>query len=118
MRQPCLDCGTPSSNTRCPTCTANYGAARQTNRGHKAHKYGAGYRARAAHIRATATICHICGQGPKNNDPWQADHLIQGGGLGSGADGPLAAAHRSCNIARSNRRIAAERRQQHHPDSP
>ena len=53
-------------------------------------------------MRATATRCHICGDGYRAWDPWQADHLIQGTEAGGGGDGPLAAAHRSCNIRRSN----------------
>lgn len=51
-------------------------------------------------MRATAKACWICGDGKRDNDPWQADHVIpvQNGG----GEGPLLAAHRSCNIARAN----------------
>lgn len=107
MKKPCLNCGRVSDNTRCPKChaaaqkqTNMKAAARQKNRGGSPYDKGQ-YRTQAKQVRANATKCHICKQGPKPNDPFQADHLIpiqQGGGAG-----PLAAAHRSCNIRRANK---------------
>jgi len=103
MMKPCIDCGTPTNGTRCPTHTKEHDRAKDRGRVRTHNEYGrAKHRGEGAHVRATATRCHICGQGPKRNDPWQADHLIplannRGGG------GPLLPAHRSCNIARANK---------------
>ena len=109
MRQPCLDCGTPTNGTRCPTHLQAHQQARDTRRTATRKsaggrpKYGGTYRAEADAIRATATVCWLCTYGPRADDPWQADHIKQ---FGTGAgDGGLAAAHRSCNIRR--RHLAA-----------
>jgi hypothetical protein len=107
MMKPCLDCGTPSEHERCNPCQTifnrgRYGkqtAQRKAKGGRP--QYGGGWAAYSRAIRAAATICWICNEGPKPNDPWQADHLMpaqHGGGAG-----PARAAHRSCNIARGNR---------------
>jgi hypothetical protein len=107
MMKPCLDCGTPSDGNRCPKCHGAHTLARNTkqtgdrkmNGGRP--QYAGGWAAYSKAIRQTATTCHLCGQGPKPDDPWQADHLIpaaEGGGAG-----PARAAHRSCNIRRANR---------------
>lgn len=103
MKRPCLDCGRPTYGSRCPEHTRNLerGKSRSRYLEHK-FKYGGDYRARAAAVRAAATRCHICGNGFRADDPWQADHLVQGTGEGGGRSGPLAPAHRSCNIRRSN----------------
>ena len=104
MKQPCLDCGTPTHGTRCTqhatTNTQQKNRAQTITRGPRT-QYHQGWKQTSALIRATATTCHICGKGPRANDPWQADHIIpvQHGGT----TGPIAAAHRSCNIAKGNR---------------
>lgn len=64
--------------------------------------YGGQYRKQAAVIRATALRCWLCGEGPRPDDPWQADHVIPI--AEGGAAGPLAPAHRSCNVSRANRK--------------
>lgn len=61
-------------------------------------QYSGDYRARARMVRENAYVCHICKEGYKPNDPWQADHLIPGE-----PSSPLAAAHRSCNARRGNK---------------
>jgi len=107
MKQPCLDCGTPSDGTRCQTHSVRH--ERQRNRTSQAIRKSRGtsaydtgnYRGQSKGVRATARVCHICGQGPKAGDPFQADHVIPI--LVGGGSGPLAAAHRSCNIGRSNK---------------
>ncbi len=104
IRQPCMDCGAPADGTRCPRHTAQHTQQKnrlQTTRRQGGRGYGPGWKQRAALVRATATLCHICGQPARPNDPWQADHIIpvQHGGT----NGPVAAAHRSCNIAKGNR---------------
>jgi hypothetical protein len=103
--KPCLDCGTPADGTRCPTHTllhqtkvqasANMRRANQPGRS----KYGGGYAGASRRVRATATVCWLCLDGPDPTDPWQADHIEQGTRV-TEAGGGLAAAHRSCNIRR------------------
>jgi hypothetical protein len=105
MRKPCIDCGTPSDGTRCPThatihqqrgqASANL---RRANKGGRS-KYGGHYQGAARQVRANATRCWLCLDGPDPTDPWQADHLQQGA-RNDGGVGGLAAAHRSCNIRR------------------
>jgi hypothetical protein len=109
MMKPCIDCGTPSHATRCPLHTGRHtrkvNRTAQIKRGQSPYDQG-DYRTRAKHVRATATICHICGQGPRPDDPWQADHVIP---VSKGGEvGPLAAAHRSCNISRANKLRAGQ----------
>ena len=103
MKQPCLDCGTPSDRSRCNICAGMHNA--KTSRARPASKgrpyNSAAYRHAAAFVRANAQTCHICGHGPRRDDPWQADHLIPV--VGGGGTGPLAPAHRSCNISRANK---------------
>lgn len=104
MMKPCIDCGTPANGTRCPQHTsqrqavlqANQTARRQSTGGRS--KYGGNYAGRGRAVRANATVCWLCGSGPIHDDPWQADHLIQGDRNGEG--GALLPAHRSCNIRR------------------
>lgn len=66
----------------------------------KALLYNSTYRARAKVLRATATHCHICKQAFTNRKLIEADHLVPGNPLS-----PLAPAHRSCNIKKSNKYI-------------
>jgi hypothetical protein len=66
--------------------------------GKRAH-YSGDYKRRSKQVRATATVCWICKQGPIPNDPFQADHVIDGN-----PSSPLLPAHRSCNIKRSNQK--------------
>ena len=106
MKRPCLDCGTPTDQSRCPRCTTGFDRIRnreatiRRNRGGGRPAYGSRFRKEGGRVRATATTCWICGDGKRDNDPWQADHVIpvQNGG----GEGPLLPAHRSCNIARAN----------------
>ena len=104
MKQPCIDCGVVTTGTRCPQHAARHKQAahqQQTRRrqlqGGRS-KYGGTYGGAARAVRATATICWLCGTGPDPADPWQADHIEQG--TRWGATGAVAPAHRSCNIRR------------------
>jgi hypothetical protein len=63
-------------------------------------QYSGDYKARAKQVRDTAVLCHICKEGFRADDPWQADHLIPGNPVS-----PLAPAHRSCNAKRGNKPI-------------
>ena len=101
--KPCLSCGQITSG-------ANYCAFHQAAREsfeqerQRARKAGrtlyrsADYQRRSKAIRESATVCHLCGEGARLNDPWTADHLIAGD-----VASPLAPAHRSCNSARGNK---------------
>lgn len=96
--RPCLDCQQLTTNgTRCPTCQRAIARQRQAAKPFKPH-YAGNYRKRAAEVRANATHCWICGNGPRDGDPWQADHLVP-----ADPTSPLLPAHRSCNAARGNR---------------
>lgn len=102
-----MDCGTPTTTTRCPSCTASHTQQRdatatfQRRRGGGRPGYNGAFRKEGGRVRATATRCWLCGDGPRPNDPWQADHVIPVSKGGEG--GPLAPAHRSCNISRANK---------------
>jgi hypothetical protein len=97
MKKPCLDCGKPSDAARCYGCRQQHELRRYAN-GKRDH-YAGDYRKRAAEVRATAWRCWICGGRERPGDPWQADHVDQGN-----PQSELRAAHRSCNIARSNKK--------------
>jgi len=56
------------------------------------------YRKVRAHLKATATHCHICKQAFLDRNDITADHLLPGDRLS-----PLAAAHSRCNSARGNK---------------
>ena len=99
FKKPCLDCGALSYESRCEIHRRRVQQLRDIKRAeHKKNYYNSDYRKRAAFVRQTAIICHICGDGARVNDPWQADHLEPGNSLS-----PLAAAHRSCNASRGNK---------------
>jgi hypothetical protein len=120
MMRPCLDCGHPTNAERCEPCATRFNrgryaqqtVARKTNGGRP--QYGAGWTAYSKQVRATATRCWICGNGPNPNDPWQADHIqpVSQRGGGTGAAAP---AHRSCNIARANKLRAGKPDPAHQP---
>ena len=100
--KPCLDCGVlTSGGNRCDVHQQRvdklHDLRRQTIK-RATGQYSGDYRKRAKQVRETATVCHLCGEPARWNDPWEADHLIPGE-----PDSPLAAAHRSCNIARGDK---------------
>jgi 5-methylcytosine-specific restriction endonuclease McrA len=55
------------------------------------------YRNLCAAIKANATFCGICGEGPRTDDPWVVDHIVPRARGGSDDPTNLQAAHRSCN---------------------
>lgn len=101
--KPCLDCGTlTTGNNYC----LRHQTARETAEAERQNKRKAGrglyrspeYKRIARLYRDTATICHLCGQGRRLDDPMTADHIIAGD-----PNSPLAPAHRSCNSSRGNK---------------
>ena len=102
--KPCIRCGTLSVNNLCDFHMAQMKAkdnARGNARKARTNQYGGAYKKLAQIIRQTAEVCHICGQGYRPNDPFEADHLTPG--IEVVSLGQLAPAHRSCNIARGNK---------------
>lgn len=103
FRKPCLDCGAlTAGGTRCEIHQKridDLAAVRRASVKKQTGQYSGSYRKRAALIRATALTCWICGEGPRVNDPWQADHVNPSE---HGDTAELRAAHGSCNRQRSN----------------
>ena len=89
--RPCIECGTLSASTRCVICQREREAKRP-----RSH-YAGSYSRRAREVREGAVVCWVCGEGAKDSDPWQADHIYPGE-----PDSPLLPAHRSCNIRRTH----------------
>ena len=105
FNKPCLGCGALSLNNYCTTCRKAIERRRDANPDRQAKKralYNSAYRKQAAIVRATATHCHLCGEGYKPGDPWEADHISPE----LGAASPLAPAHRSCNQRRGNKPLS------------
>jgi len=99
--KPCITCGVLSPNQYCPEHQATLNRARENNPARlekKKELYNARYKSLSKRIREGAVTCHLCGEGYRATDPWQADHLIAGD-----STSPLAAAHRSCNAKRGNK---------------
>lgn len=103
--RPCIDCGKLSKNgSRCEMhqSIVNFKAdERKRSRKLATGQYSGDYQRRAKAVRDNATHCHICREGYRENDPWQADHIIPGDPAS-----PLAPAHRSCNASRGNKPLA------------
>ena len=105
FRRPCIDCGElgEPGQSRCPIHQQRIdqlNTLRRKQTKTATNQYGGPYQRLARIIRQTAQICHLCGEGARLNDPWEADHLTPGN-----PTSPLAAAHRSCNQKRGNKRL-------------
>ena len=79
----CVTCGKPSEQSRCLE-------HRLPNRKRR-------YFDNARVVRANATVCALCGHGPRLDDPWVADHITPRARGGTDELDNLQAAHRSCN---------------------
>ena len=104
FNKPCLGCGSLSLENYCTTCRKAIDRRRDADpvrREKKQTLYSNTYRKKAKIVRATATTCHLCGGGWRDDDPFEADHLQPELGDAS----PLAPAHRSCNQSRGNKPI-------------
>jgi len=105
FKRPCLTCGQlgQPGESYCPTHTLSIQQqteARRTAVKKATGQYSGSYQRRAKQVRATATICHLCGKGYNPNDPWQADHVTP-----ADPNSQLLPAHASCNQARGNKTI-------------
>lgn len=102
--KPCLDCGALTSvGNRCAThqqVINDLHEVRRSSVKKATGQYSGDYRKRAEWIRQTAIVCHICGDGARFDDPWEADHINPGE---DGSVAELRAAHRSCNQKRGNK---------------
>jgi hypothetical protein len=113
--KPCIECGRLSlGDTRCEEHRLERIRIREALRDnrqrspkpYRAH-YTGDYAKRARQVRQNARYCSLCGDGPRHNDPWTADHVRAGD-----PTSPLMPAHRSCNSRRGNKPIEPK------PDSP
>jgi hypothetical protein len=94
FNKPCLRCQTLHRNSSiCTECQRIVDANRNASRPH----YMGSYQKQAKQVRDTATVCWLCGQGKRLDDPFTADHYYPGD-----PSSPLIAAHRSCNSRRGN----------------
>lgn len=102
FRQPCVECGELSRNgSRCEKHQRKIDGERDAVRNARKKltgQYSGDYQKRAREVREAAERCWLCGEGPRRNDPWQADHVVPGDPYS-----PLLPAHRSCNASRGNR---------------
>jgi hypothetical protein len=103
--KPCLDCGRlTKGGSRCEThqkMIEQRLEAKRAERKRETGQYAGDYRKRAKQVRDSALYCHLCNEGMRIDDPFQADHLIPGD-----PNSPLAPAHRSCNARRGNKPLA------------
>lgn len=97
IMRPCIRCGVLVERplSRCEACTPERFRKPDTRRNRQRPHYGGNYRDRAKVVRDTAVACWICGEPGRDDDPFQADHVIP-----RDINSPLLAAHRSCNIRR------------------
>jgi 5-methylcytosine-specific restriction endonuclease McrA len=102
--KPCLDCGRlTTGGNRCVVHQQRVEDLHEAKRAQikkATGQYSGDYRKRAAQVRATALVCHLCGDGFRLSDPWVADH-VDASSHGDIAE--LRAAHRSCNAKRGNK---------------
>ena len=101
--KPCLRCGKLSDYRLCELHRKEekerHEAYRATRK-RATNQYGGTYARRAKEVRENAIVCHICGEGKKENDPFEADHLNPSE---DGNNAILLPAHRSCNRRKGNR---------------
>jgi hypothetical protein len=95
FNRPCLRCKALHRNpSLCNDCQRMSDLERNATRPH----YKGSYAKQAKIVRETATVCWLCGQGKRIDDPFTADHYYPGE-----LDSPLIAAHKSCNSRRGNK---------------
>ena len=116
FKRPCIECGALAHDTYCEQHKPrrHRGPDSTQRRRKKGHLYGGTYAKRAKQVRMTAEICHLCGEGTRVGDPWEADHANPE--LGSASI--LLPAHRSCNRKRGNKPINTNTHTQPHNPTP
>ena len=105
--KPCRMCGVLSLDPLCPPHqeqAKRIHEERRAIRKAETGQYSGEYRRRAKAVREAAVLCHLCGEGKKENDPFEADHVVP---ASSGDTGTLLPAHRSCNRRRGNKPLAS-----------
>lgn len=107
LREPCLTCGTLTTNgSRCPLhaqqTQARWAAKRQETK-QQTGQYAGAYKRLARIVRATAQVCHICKEPFQPGDKIQADHLVPAAYVTDISQ--LAPAHARCNESRGNRTL-------------
>jgi len=102
--RPCITCGvlTPGQSY----CAEHKPVRPRRDTGQRKDKkkflYGKHYKKISKGVRGGALICHLCGGGPRLEDPFEADHINPELGFMS----ELKAAHRSCNRKRGNKPLS------------
>jgi hypothetical protein len=88
---------------RCPPCQQHATRRRQARPSSSARGLGWAHSRRKQNDPAyqAATVCHWCGRPFTTADPKTADHLTPR--KHGGDDGPIVAAHASCNSSRGGR---------------
>lgn len=79
LTRPCVDCGRPGTNGRCPACRSAYNARRDAARGTPAERgYDAAHRRLrrqwSALVDAGQVRCARCGQPIHPGQAWALDH--------------------------------------------
>ncbi|MFP5256076.1 MAG: HNH endonuclease signature motif containing protein [Acidimicrobiia bacterium] len=102
--RPCIDCGTPTTTTRCRGCQAPLSRAKWLNNPNRDLNYR---KLRAAYARALPLPCAIC-QEPithqgHDRDALTLDHVRPWADGGSNDPSNLRPTHKRCNSARGRR---------------
>lgn len=98
--RPCLTCGVLTKQSYCEAHRRKTQPSKSPKRAQKKQfLYGGNYKQKAKIVKATPGVCHLCGDGDRVGDPWEADHVFPQ----LGHESPLAKAHRSCNRKRGNK---------------
>lgn len=102
--RPCITCGVLTIGES--YCADHKPVRTRPDTGRRREKkkflYGKHYKRIAKAVREGGSVCHLCGQGPREGDPFEADHVNPELGFMS----ELKAAHRSCNRKRGNKPLS------------
>jgi 5-methylcytosine-specific restriction enzyme A len=99
-RRPCLDCGIPSSGSRCPRHQRDH----EQRRGTPAERgLGADHRRIREQVLREERVCWLCLEPARPGDPLTADHVVPRAQGGTNTRQNMRAAHRSCNSRRGAR---------------
>lgn len=96
MNRPCLDCGTPTPNTRCPPCQRAHQRRRPTR---TARGYGPNWQRIRSQILANQPTCAICRTAPATT----VDHITPKNRGGTDHPTNLQPACHPCNSGKRDR---------------